>query len=223
MYIPLLSSHEPSNRERRIASIESAAGILGVIWLMIDRPGSLPPFLCALAATLLVTGHGLAVLTRSKPNQVLLWPEFRRRMGAGNADPPLDERDLSVRLRAFEISYRILALLILATVLGFDLLLPRFVGPAPHKWIRVHALMLELLSLLTIVVQLIPWWVLPWLEQDPSEEDDSRRLFSRNPARERTGNANLYPKWVRIIGSNWFVWSVAALLMLWVYRRYMPP
>ena len=222
MYVPLLSSYEPSNRYRRIASMESAAAILGLAWLMIDMPRSLALSLCAWAAILLLTGHGLAILTRSRPNQVVLWPEYRRRMGAGRADPPLDERDLSVRSRAFEISYRLLALLILAALLGFDFLVPRIVGSAPHRWMRVHDLTLELFCLLTFMVPLLPLWVLPWLEQDAPEEDDSLRLFRRNPVNERSGRPGLYPTWIRIIGSDWFIWSVIALLMVWVYRRYMP-
>lgn len=223
MYIPLLNSHEPSNRDRRIASIESAAGFLGAIWLVVEMPSRLATFLSALAAVLLVIGHGEAILARSKnPLQMALWPEFARRMGTGRGEPLLDERDLSVRHRAFVISYQMLGLVVFATILAFDLLLPRIVGSAPHKWIRLHDLMLVLLSLLIPLVAVLPWWVLPWLEKDASEEDDHRRHFGQRPAKKESGEPELFPKWIRIIGSPWVVWGVCALMLLWVFHRYAP-
>lgn len=222
MYIPLLSSHEPSNRERRIASIELAAGFLGAIWLVVEMPRGLATSLSALGAVLLVVGHGGAILARSKnPLQMALWPEFARRMGTGRGAPLLDERDLSLRYRAFVISYQILSMVIFATVLAFDLLLPRIVGSAPHRWIRLHDVMLALLGLLIPLVGVLPHLVLPWLEKDASEEDH-RRHFGQSTVSERTGEAELFPKWIRIISSGWVVWGVCALIMLWVFHRYMP-
>jgi hypothetical protein len=222
MYIPLLSSREPSNRERRIASIESIAGFLGVIWLMVAKPLSLAPSLCALAAILLLMGHGLAILARSNSFQTALWPEFARRMGTGRGQPSLDERDLSIRHRVFVISYQILFLVIFVTILAFDLLLPHITGSAPHKWIRLHDLMITLLGLLIPLVGLLPCLVLPWLETDSSEEDAHQRDLSRSPVNKQSGDAELFPKWIRIISSEWVVWGVCALIMLWVFHRYMP-
>jgi hypothetical protein len=222
MYIPLFSGHEPSNWERRIASIESAAGFLGVIWLVVETPDGLATFLSALAAVLLLTGHGLTVLARSKnPLQLALWPAFARRMGTGRGEPSLDERDLSLRYRAFVISYQILSLVIFATALVFDELLPRIVGSAPHRWLRLHDLMLALLALFIPLVQVLPWWVLPWLEKDASEQDDHRRHFGQSPVNEQRGAAGLFPKWIRTIGCPWLVWVVVAMLILWVFRRYI--
>jgi len=223
MYIPLLSHHEPSTRERRIASIESAAGFLGAIWLVVAMPGGLATFLSALAAVLLLIGHGFAILARSKnPLQTALWPEFARRMGTGREEPLLDERDLSVRHRAFVISYQVLSLVIFATILAFDLLLPRIVGSAPHRWIRLHDLMLVLLGLLIPLVGVLPCWVLPWLEKDASEDDDHRHHLGQSPVNEQTGEAELFPKWIRIISSNWVVWGLCALILIWAFHRYMP-
>lgn len=223
MYIPLLSSREPSNRERRIASMESAAGFLGAVWLVLGLPRGLAAFLAALAAVLLLTGHGLAILTHSKnPLQMALWPEFARRMGTGRMEPLLDERDLSLRHRAFVISYQILSLVIFITILAFDLLLPRIVGSAPHKWIRLHYLMLVLLGLLIPLVRALPYWVLPWLERDASEEDDHRRQVGQSSVNEQRGEPELFAKWIRMISSDWLVWGVCALLMIWAFRRLMP-
>jgi hypothetical protein len=223
MYVPLLSSYEPSTRERRIASIESAAGFLGAIWLVVEMPGGLAISLSALAAVLLLIGHGSAILARSKnPLQTALWPEFARRMGTGRGEPLPDERDLSVRHRAFVISYQILSLVIFATILAFDLLLPRIVGSAPHRWIRLHDLMLALLALLIPLVGVLPAWVLPWLEKDAWEDDDHRHHLGESPVNEQTGEAELFPKWIRIISSNWVVWGVCALILIWVFHRYMP-
>lgn len=223
MYIPVLSSHEPSNRERRIASIESIAGFVGAVWLVVEMPHGLVAFLSALAAVLLLFGHGAAVLTRSKnPLQMALWPEFARRMGTGRKESLLDERDLSLRCRAFVVSYQILSLVIFAAILAFDLLLPRIVGFAPHKWIRLHDLMLVLLSLLIVMLPILPCWVLPWLEKDASEDDDHRRHVGQIPVNERPGKPALFPKWIRIAGSPWVVWGICALLMMWVFHRYMP-
>lgn len=223
MYIPLLSTHEPSSRERRIASLESATGFLGAIWLVVEMPAGLATFLPALAAVLLLTGHGLAVLTRSKnPLQMALWPDFARRMGTGRGRPPLDERDLSLRYRAFVISYQLLGLVIFVTFLAFDLLLSRSMGTLPPKWARLHDLMLVLLSLLIPLVGVLPFWVLPWLETDALDENDHQRHFGETPINERRGEAELFPKWIRVISSSWVVWGVCALIMIWVFRRYMP-
>jgi hypothetical protein len=223
MYTPLLSSHEPSNRERRIASIESIAGFMSAVWLVVDMPHGLAAFLSALAAVLLLFGHGAAVLTRSKnPLQMALWPEFAHRMGSGREESLLDERDLSLRCRAFVVSYQILSLVIFATFLAFDLLLPRIVGSAPHKWIRLHDLMLILLSLLIFLLPMLPCWVLPWLEKDASEDEDLRRHVGQSLVNEQSGKPELFPKWIRIAGSLWVVWGICALLMMWVFHRYMP-
>lgn len=220
MYIPLLSSREPSNRERRIASLESAVGFLGAIWLLVEMPRGLATSLSAFAAVLLVMGHGLAILARSKnPLQMALWPEFARRMGTGRKAPLLDERDLSLRYRAFVISYQILSLVIFATILAFDLLLPRIV---PHRWIRLHDMMLVLLALLIPLIGILPHLVLPWLEKEASEEDDHRRHFDRSSVNQQRGEAELFPKWIRIMSSGWVVWGVCVLIMVWVFHRFMP-
>jgi ribose/xylose/arabinose/galactoside ABC-type transport system permease subunit len=222
MYIPLLSGREPTNRERRIASLEAIAGFLGVIWLMVGMPLSLAPFVCTLAAILLLMGHGLAILARSNPFQTALWPEFARRMGTGRGQPSLDERDLSIRHRVFVISYQILFLVIFVTILAFDLLLPHITGSATQKWNRLHDLIITLLGLLIPLVGMLPGLVLPWLETDSSEEDGPQRGLSRRPVNKQKGDMDLFPKWVRIISSGWVVWGVCALIILWVFHRAMP-
>lgn len=82
--------------------------------------------------------------------------------------------------------------------------------------------MITLLGLLIPLVGLLPGLVLPWLETDSSEEDVHLRDFGHGPADEQSGEAELFPKWIRVISSAWVIWGVCALIMLWVFYQAMP-
>jgi hypothetical protein len=215
MYWPYFSRRAPSNRECRIATIESAAGwviALGtamepLVFHRLDWLSAVSPLFAL--ATLLVL-HGIATLQRADPIRGVLLLTFGRRMGNAKLAAPLDERDLLLRYRAFKISYTLLyGFLWAGGLIQIGVAISEFPRPMNFFGPFIFSLWFG---------PLLPSFVLPWLERD--ESADVPLAQARHPGSgEAAGGPGLYPLWIRILGSNWVIWALVALLFVWLFHQ----
>lgn len=218
MYWPYLSRRTPSNLECRIATIETAAGWATVLGAamgtpMFHRLGWFSGEMLLFAFAAFLAWHGIATLQRADPVRGVLLLTFGRRMGNAQLAAPLDERDLLLRYRAFNISYTLLY----GVLWGGGLIQ---IGVGLSEFPRPMSFFVPFVFSLWFG-PLLPIFVLPWLERD--ELADEPLAQARHVASgEGAGGVRLYPRWVRIVASPWLVWTLAALAMIWLFHQVSP-
>jgi hypothetical protein len=198
MYWPQSSRRSPSNRQCRIATLEFAVGWATVfISPILVQYGRYLGGLSVMALGGLLALHGAATLQRANPTRGLLLLNYALRMGYAKQAPPLDERDLWLRYRAFTISYMVLVGMLFALILVISSVgawqLSHHTKYMPLTWLYVIPLWLG---------PLLPTVVLPWLERDQDQGEEAVAQ-ARYPASEQaTGALRLYPLWIRIVASS---------------------
>ena len=210
MYFPYLSKRLPSNRDCRVASIESLVGFITFASLLLGSPKNpgLFVFLLWVGVTVALFYVGLGTLLRDRPNQALIWPQLRSWTKLSRRDQPLDERDAYIRHRVFVVSYQILVAIALAGAIAGAM-----AGQLPQVLTSQDGVVL-----LVWLILLLPHWVLPWLESEfcvsgASESEPEAAPSSISPNNEGRSLR-------RIIFSWWFVWGVVASigLLRWYFR-----
>jgi hypothetical protein len=214
MYWPYLSRRVPSNRECRIATIESATGWLVFIGtvLILDQPEWFDAEVPILAFAALLALHGLATLVRADPARGVVLLTFGQRLGIVKRAPPLDERDLWLRYRAFTISYVLLfGLLAAIAVIEIGVGLSEF--PRREGFGRLYIFPLWLAPIL-------PSFVLPWLARDEQSAEEPVAQARYLAGDETMQGLRLYPRWVRTLASasHWVMWALIALAIVWLFH-----
>jgi len=231
MYYPFPGKRLPTNRERRVASIECMLGFAFFGWIMLVIPGTPVLFALELAPLLILTGHGLATMLRATPDQAALWQaprwlhRLRWRMGwtRNSVEVTLDERDLQIRYQTFLISYQILAGVIIATLVAALLANVLTGSPAAAVAAAFRAdgagglrfLVIRTLIVLVLLFSLLPYFVLPWLESAVPFDQDLANPTA--PAVDDSPPPRARLDWVRILGNTawWLIAVVAILTFVW--------
>jgi hypothetical protein len=224
MYFPLVQRHRPSSVQRRIASIESAAGFACYSGLLFALASGRPVFLVGAGLAIFICLHGLWTLSRTHTNPATLaepdgWvARLRHHLGWSGSADVLDERDLGIRYRTFVTCYQILCVLCVAALgIGiFTGFFPWLVAESTRLlWTRLNLFCLRVMSIAIFLLVLLPQWVRPWHE--PAGDIDDEPVHS-------VGSLRVKPK--QKLLPNLLYWLVAACILgawLWTVTRLSSP